>query len=262
MDGILTSVGQFPIYTQSLFVVLAFLWFGFVVYKKGVEYHYKDESLLDLVILSGILGWIMARLFFVIFNLALFKQNWLRIILLTEYPGYSFVGLLVGVVLAVLLLSYSGVVKKHEALDLIGLGLPSAMAIGEAGLVFGGSATLVWQLPREILMALLFLLGFVWLWRLEGEYRTFEWYRYRKTQAKSGFIFGSFLVLSGLVIGGFGVISGRVGELIIGGLMVILGAAYVYRRSGRSLSTDLSNLIKKIGVVYTNFKWINRRRPK
>ena len=50
MTGVLIKVGQFPVYTMSFFIVVAFLWFGFVVYKKGLEYHYKEETLFDLTI--------------------------------------------------------------------------------------------------------------------------------------------------------------------------------------------------------------------
>lgn len=247
MDGVLLKVGQFPVYIQSLFVVLAFLWFGFVVYKKGVEYHYKDESLLDLIILSGVLSWVLARLFFVAANLASFSPNWLRIILLSEYPGYSFVGLLVGVYLANLLLSYSGELKLYEGLDISFLGVAAGAAIGQIGLVFGREVSLVWQVPKELLLGLIFLVFFVWLWRLEREYRTFGWYRYRKTQAKSGFIFGLFLILFGIAIGLFG-------QLIFGILMLIFGVVLIYHRSGRMISVDIRSLIKKLPVVYTNLK--------
>ncbi len=247
MDGVLLRIGQFPVYIQSIFVVLAFLWFGFVVYKKGIEYHYKDESLLDLIILCGVLGWVLARLFFVVANLSSFSPNWLRIILLSEYPGYSFAGLLIGVYLANLLLSYSGELKLYEGLDLSSLGLAAAAAIGQVGLIFGGEVSLVWQLPKGLLLGLILLVCFVWLWRLEREYRTFEWYRYRKTQARSGFIFGSFLILFGVAIGVFG-------QFVLGILMLILGVIFIYYRSGRTLSIDIRNLIKKLPIVYTNLK--------
>lgn len=247
MDGILIKVGQFPVYIQSLFVVLAFLWFGFVIYKKGVEYHYKDESLLDLVILSGVFGWIMARLFFVALNLPTFSVNWLRVILLSEYPGYSFAGLLIGVVLANVLLSYIRELKPYEGLDLSSLGLAAGSAIGQIGLIFGGEVSLLWQIPKGLLLGLIFLVCFVWLYRLEREYRTFEWYRYRKTQARSGFIFGSFLVLFGISIGIFF-------QPVLGILMFIFGIILIYYRSGRVFAVDIRNLIKKLPIVYTKLK--------
>ncbi|MBI1872137.1 hypothetical protein HYS10_01825, partial [Candidatus Collierbacteria bacterium] len=127
------------------------------------------------------------------------------------------------------------------------LGLAAAAAIGQVGLIFGGEVSLVWQLPKGLLLGLILLVCFVWLWRLEREYRTFEWYRYRKTQARSGFIFGSFLILFGVAIGVFG-------QFVLGILMLILGVIFIYYRSGRTLSIDIRNLIKKLPIVYTNLK--------
>lgn len=255
MGEIVTRIGQLPVYTLSLFVVMSFLWFGFVVYKKGVEYHIRDESLFDLIILSGLLGWIFARFGFVIANLSIFSQNWLRIILVSAYPGYSFLGLFLGIVLADLLLSYRGEIKTYEGLDLLGLGFPAAASIWYLGLVFSGHISFVWHLPKELLLALCFLVAFVWLWKMEREYRTFEWYRFRKTQARSGFIFGAFLCFLGLILVASSlVVKINVVDLGIGAMFIVFGCVFVYWRSGRSLSHDVKALIKKKPVVYTNLK--------
>lgn len=246
MNSILLKVGQFSVYTLSFFVVLAFLWFGFVIYKKGSEYHYRDESLFDLTILAGVLAWVLARLGFVVTHWGVFSENWLRVILLSTYPGYSFFGLLVGVILADLLLSHQGELKTYEGLDLLALGLAAAGPIWQLGLVFSGHISFVWRLPKELLLALVFLLFFVWLLRLEREYRTFLWYRYRRTQAKSGFIFGAYLFLLGLVTVAASLVPKFISaDLISGGLYMLSGGIFIYWRSGRVLSHDVKSLIKK-----------------
>ena len=234
------------VYILSLFVVLAYFWYCFVVYKKGLEFRYTAETLYDLVLLSGALGWLFARLGFAIEHFSVFKINFLRLVLLSEYPGYNYLGLVVGLVLAVAILARREEIKSYEGLDLLGLGLPGAMAFERLGRVFSGEVRLVWQLPVELLQALVWLLVFVWLWRLEKEYRTFSWYRFRRTQARPGFIFGSFLFLSGLVM----MLSN---SWPLGLFGLILGAIIIYGRSGRSLSHDVK-LLPVIGKWYTKSK--------
>lgn len=233
------------VYILSLSVILAYFWYSFVVYKKGLEYRYAADSLLDLAVLSGIFSWVGARLSFVLTHLSTFQTNWLRVFLLSAYPGYDYLGLLVGLVLGLGLLSRRGEVKLSDGLDLAGLGLSGAIAFERLGRVFSGQVTLVFGVPGELLQAFLFLFIFVWLWRLEGEYRTFEWYRFRRTQAKSGFIFGSFLFLSGIVIG--------FNSLLLGAASVLVGVGVVYWQSGRSLGYDVK-LLPFVKRWYTKSK--------
>ena len=242
------------VYILSLFVVLAYFWYCFVIYKKGLEFRYTAETLYDLALLSGVLGWLFARLGFVIEHFSVFKVNFLRLVLLSEYPGYNYLGLVIGLVLAVTILARREEIKSYEGLDLLGLGLPGAMAFERLGRVFSGEVRLVWQLPLELLQALVWLLVFVWLWRLEKEYRTFSWYRFRRTQARPGFIFGSFLFLSGLVT----ILSNswpffKLPALAFGFFELILGTIIIYLRSGRSLIHDVK-LLPIIGKWYTRSK--------
>ena len=254
VNEILLNIGRLSVFTLSFFLVLAYLWYCFVVYKKGLEFRYTAETLYDLALLSGALGWLFARLGFVIEHFSVFKVNFLRLVLLSEYPGYNYLGLVIGLVLAVTILARREEIKSYEGLDLLGLGLPGAMAFERLGRVFSGEVRLVWQLPLELLQALVFLLIFVWLWRLEKEYRTFSWYRFRRTQARPGFIFGSFLFLSGLVV----MLSNswplfKLTALLFGFFGLILGTIIVYLRSGRSLIHDVK-LLPVIGKWYTRSK--------
>ena len=246
VNEILLDIGRLSVYTLSFFLVMAYFWYCFVVYKKGLEFRYASETLYDLCILSGASGWLFARLGFVIEHIAIFRVNWIRVVLLSEYPGYNYLGLLIGLILAVTILARREEIKPYEGLDLLGLGLPGAMAFERLGRVFSGEVRLVWQLPMELFQALVFLVVFVWLWRLEKEYRTFSWYRFRRTQARHGFIFGSFLFLSGWVM----ILSG---SLAFGFVGLILGTVIIYMRSGRSLVYDVK-LLPVIGRWYTRTK--------
>jgi hypothetical protein len=251
MNEILVNIGRLSVYTLSLFTVIGYFWYSFVLYKKGLEFRYSGETLLDLAILSGVFGWIGARIGYVLSNLGIFKINWLRIILLSEYPGYNYLGLVVGLILAVLLLSRREEIKFFEGLDLMGLGLSGASSFERLGRVFSGRVNLVLGLPIELLQALAFLLIFVWLWRLEKDYRTFDWYRFRKTQARPGFIFGAYLFLTDLLV-----LTSSIWPtvslygLILGGAGLIGGVVVIYSQSGRSLAHDVK-LLPIISRWYT-----------
>lgn len=242
------------VYTVSFFIALGYLWYCFVVYKKGLESRYSSQTLMDLAILSGVLGWIGARAGFVAGNFEQFRENLVRVILLADYPGYNYLGLLLGLILAVIILTRREEIKLYEGLDLTGLGLPGAIAFERLGMVFGGDVHLVWKVPAELLSALVFLVIFVWLWRLEKEYRTIAWYRFRRTQARAGFIFGAFLFLSGLLV-----ISANIWpvfliqEFFFGAVCLVTGVGLVYWRSGRSLVHD----VKLLGLTD---KWYTKRK--
>lgn len=194
------------------------------------------------------------RIGFVLSHLAIFQLNWLRIFLLAGYPGYNYFGLIIGLIIGATFLAKRGEVKLSDGFDLVGLGLPGAMALERLGRVFAEQTTPIFGLPLEIFQAFLFLLIFVWLWKLEGEYRTFEWYRFRKTQARSGFIFGAFLFLSG-----FAIVLSYVWpkpNLMVDGLglvSIVAGIVVVYIQSGRSLGHDVK-LLPLVKRWYTKSK--------
>lgn len=254
MNEILVTIGRFSVYTLSLSVVLGYFWYSFVVYKKGLEYRYSTECLLDLAIISGIFGWLGSRIGFIILHIPTFQANWLRVFLLSEYPGYDYFGLLLGLLVGVIVLVRRGEIKFYEGLDLVGLGLPGAIAFERLGRVFAGQGTLVFGAPVELLQTLFFLVIFVWLWRLEAEYRTFEWYRFRKTQARPGFIFGVFLFLSGFLILITNIYPKLNSSALGFGLASIaFGVLVVYRQSGRSLAHDVK-LLPFVSKWYTKSK--------
>ena len=155
-----------------------------------------------------------------------------------------------GILLANWLISKQGELKKYDGLDLIGLGLMAASAIQQIGVVMaGGGQQFGWksvQIPKELLGALFFLLSFVWLWRLEREYRTFTWYRYRRTQARSGFIYGAYHFLFGCVVIGLSLVPKLdLVNLLTGVGLTLIGVFFIYWRSGRTITHDVKSLIRK-----------------
>ena len=116
----------------------------------------------------------------------------------------------------------------------------------------------------ETLKGLFLALWFFFLWWAESEYRTFEWYRFRKTQAKTGFVTGAFVF-------GFGMIN-LIADLLVKRpagwyvylSMVVAGVLVVYIRSGRKLEKDWGLLRKRIkGLsIKDKSKWLKKLRRK
>jgi len=97
-----------------------------------------------------------------------------------------------------------------------------------------------------VLISFLYLLAFIYFWRVENRYRTLDWYRNDRTSARSGFIFGFSVCFWGLVYGlekallsSFSWTDGLwVGALFVGGIVL------VYIRSGRTLRDDINIIFK------------------
>ena len=246
---------------------LAFLWSGFVFYKKAIEYHENEETVFNLILLIGILSFVFARGWFVLSNLDWFAGHWIRIIFLREYPGMSGWGVLFGVFAGVLLGLKKGKKDLFNLLDLASLGLSAGIPIvyaASGALSAGPMASGV--ISAGIVKGLLLALWFFFLWWVEGEYRTFEWYRFRKTQARAGFISGVFMF-------GFGLIN-LIVELWFGSNslwpvyagIVVVGLLVVYIRSERRVKKDLELLSKSFKRLKFKkekpLKWLRKIKRK
>lgn len=234
------SLGWLNVYLFSLVILFAFLWMGFVFFKKTTENHVDEEISLDTVLLMGLLGVVMARLVFVLTNWQTFASSWARILFLNEYSGMSGWGAVLGVFLAAVIVAKKVKAELFDWLDMVSLALASALPIIEAGRLVMKQGGLLWGVVPEMLLRAVLLLGlFWWLWRLEKEYRTFEWYRHKRTQANTGFItgvlavgYGFFKIIILLLLGA----NGQWSNLWIGLVLMLLGGGVIYWRSGRGMS--------------------------
>lgn len=233
METVLLTVQGLSVYTLSAFVFLAFLWSGFVFYKKGVEYHESEETMFNAVLLMGGLSFVFARAWFVLTRLDWFTGHWIRVFFMKEYPGMSGWGVFLGVLVGVLIMVKNLKKGLYDWLDLVSLGLSAGTPIVYVALgVLSVESAVVGVMAVETVKGLFLALWFLFLWWVEGEYRTFEWYRFRKTQARTGFVTGMFLI-------GFGLANLNAG-------LVVVGALVVYIRSERRIKKDLKLLYKKL----------------
>jgi hypothetical protein len=240
MNEAILRINSIPIYGFGLLAVFSFLWGSFVFYKKASESHFDDRTILDSVVLAAFWGFILGRIAFAFLNLGMFWNHWSRLFLLTNYPGLDRFGVFVGVALG-LWLSLRKIKEKFlDWSDLMSLGVLSGASIFFAGLAI---MAFMWQF---VVLAFLFLGAFVYFWNVEGRYRTFDWYRNKKTSARSGFISGFSIALTGLLFLAEKLLTGSfvwqvgvwVGVLFVGGLVL------VYIRSGRTVADDIKIIFK------------------
>ncbi len=262
---VLVSIGPVRIYSMGLMMVLALLLAMFVVWKKMREIHVEDEMTFGVIFFGLFWGLIGARLGYIVSHFGDFGFSVLRWLWVTNYVGLSFFGgLLFGVVAVVMRLRSLGE-EVFKWLDYISLGLSLGIGIGFLGAFLNGSYLGVesdlflamsfpgWErgmLPIQLFAGLAFLGFFGWWWRIEGKYRTFEWYRSGKVTVRSGFMWFGFLIFLGLVFGLTSLVKKEILtafgfnlDLVISILVSLIGVGGIYLRSGRKLDEDLGLIV-------------------
>jgi len=240
MNEAILRINDIPIYGFGLLTVFSFLWGSFVYYKKAIGVHFEDKDILDSVVLAGFWGFILGRAVFALLNLTVFAKHWSRLFLLTNYPGIDRWGMIAGISLGLFLCVRRIKAKFLDWFDLVCLGISAGTSVFYAGLAI---LTFHWQ---YLLLAGLYLLAFVYFWRAEETYRFLDWYRYKKTSVRSGYITGLSLSVWGLLF---------LIELIVGknlswryglwsGLLFVGGLILVYIRSGRTVADDIKIIFK------------------
>lgn len=96
MLPVLFNFGPVKIYTFGVFLVLAFFWGSFLLWKNIRLTSFKEEEVFDGVFIALAGGIFFARLFFVILNFKNFGFNLLKFILINGYPGLSIYGFIFG----------------------------------------------------------------------------------------------------------------------------------------------------------------------
>jgi len=139
MLPILFTIGGLKVYTFGVFLVLAFFWGSFLLWKNIRLTVFKEDKVFD-GLFNAILGaLLLGRLVYVWLNWNRFGFSFLKFILINGYPGLSLWGAIFGGVLGLLIFS------KIEKLDFLKLAdyfaTPTllALAIGKLGAFFAGS---------------------------------------------------------------------------------------------------------------------------
>lgn len=139
MLPILLDVWVIKIYTQGIFLVLAFLWSTFLVWKNVTLTSYKEEDVFDGIFLSLLGGLLVGRIFYVALHFEDFGFDILKFILINGYPGIYPIGAIVGFVLSLYLFAVSRKITFLHFIDYIIAPLFLAIAIAKIGAFFSGS---------------------------------------------------------------------------------------------------------------------------
>lgn len=139
MLPVLLDIKYIKIYTFGVFLVLAFFWGSYLLWKLIRLTSYSEEDIFDGLfwILGG--GLVVGRLFYVIFNFKEFGFNLLKIILINGYPGLSIYGALIGGIITALLFFSSKKIKFVEVADYFVPPLLLSIAFGKLGSFFAGT---------------------------------------------------------------------------------------------------------------------------
>lgn len=98
MKPTLISLGPVDISSFGFFLMISFVVFTYVVWKKSKEKLYQEEKIFDSIFFTTLATFIGARLFYVFLNFKVFGINIFRWLLFTGYPGFYFYGgVLIGI---------------------------------------------------------------------------------------------------------------------------------------------------------------------
>ena len=82
------SIGPLAIHSFGLMVLLGVFFGGFWFWQKGREEGFKEESLMDVWLASGLVGLLLGRVWFVLSNWPEFVGNIYKMLFVTKYPGF------------------------------------------------------------------------------------------------------------------------------------------------------------------------------
>ncbi|MCL2110387.1 prolipoprotein diacylglyceryl transferase [Microgenomates group bacterium] len=262
MENILRSVlfswRGIELQTIPLFLVVGLL-SGIFVYWRKIKYdsEYSEYEAVDGFLRSLLGGYLMGRAVFVLMNidvLGLYPLNWINVVL---YPGFNELSALV---------ASGGLLfwwcKKHkfEAWMVLDFWVRSAflgfaiykLGYFAAGLGFGNATSMPWGIvfphtitphhPVQLYLAAALGIMFFVLGKIEGNYRTFLWYRGKRKTAQAGFVLSIGMISFGMINLGLSwlkpasfMMGSFMADYAIYAAFIVIGLIIMMVRSGRKI---------------------------
>jgi len=138
MLPILLNLKFIKIYTFGVFLMLAFFWGSYLLWRLTHLTSHKEEDVFDALFFCIFGGLFFGRLIYVILNFKDFGFNILKFILINGYPGLAVYGLLAGGLITLSLYCYLKKIKFKEMIDYWVSPLFLSMAVVELGSFFSG----------------------------------------------------------------------------------------------------------------------------
>ena len=151
MYPILFSIGSFHIYSLSVFLVLAWLFFSFFFWKQLRGSGIDEDKIFDLTFYTTIAALVASRALFVVLNWELFSDTWLKIFAPWVQPGFSEYGAFIGALMTIVSMSRATKVRLGHVLDAAANSFPVSILVGLIGVFLDGSVagkitTLPWAI--------------------------------------------------------------------------------------------------------------------
>jgi prolipoprotein diacylglyceryltransferase len=226
------QIGPVTISSLGVMMALGFFLGSFLVWQKGRE----EDLLMDGILLVVLAALVAARIGYVLLH-------WLEhiyLLNLVEQPGFSWLGALLGGVTALIFYCRKNKWDFYKLADLSVFGLILGLILGKIGFFLSQTAFDLSFLMEAFLLVFVYRLLVIF----DKNYRTYEWYKDKRGEAKPGFLLFSFLISTSLIFLGAGAFRAwpqffnlyQAGNLLI--ILVSLGLFY-FRSGDRNLTISL-----------------------
>jgi len=242
----LISIGPLAIHSFGLMLALGVFFGGFVLWQKGREDGFEEDFVMDSWFVAGLSGLVGGRIWHILINWPIFQGSWYKMIFLTKFPGLAYEGVLLGAILGVTIFCLRKKWNVWQFGEAVVFGYLLVEIFGWIGSFLGGSnlgkATTWWwgigfpgveykRHPVQLLLLIIFVGLYIFLRRLEKEYRSFSWYQQKKGESQPGFLIAVYLIIIGVVRLGLSYLAEGVSRWFV--LMMILsGGLILLFRSG------------------------------
>src|SRR3990167_3956926 len=139
MLPVLLDLKFIKIYTFGVFLVLAFFWGSFILWKNIRLTSQKEDEIFDGLFLALGGGLFFSRLLYVILNYDKFGFDVLKFILINGYPGLSLYGALFGSFIILYLYFLYKKISFKDTADYFITPVFIGLALGKLGSFFSGS---------------------------------------------------------------------------------------------------------------------------
>lgn len=139
MDPVLFTFRSFTVYTFGFSLTLASLVSAFLVWRRLRRFDYDDIAIVDMVLVSGALSLILARVVYVATHWSSFDSSILQMLLITYFPGLDGLGAILGIVVGVLIFTFLKQWKALDVFDSVFLAIGLGIVIIMMGSFFSGS---------------------------------------------------------------------------------------------------------------------------
>jgi phosphatidylglycerol---prolipoprotein diacylglyceryl transferase len=137
LHRMLFHIGGFTVYSYGVMLALGFIAAGVAARQRFVQQYKNPEVILDLVLAAVVGGIVGARIFYVIGHWSEFSGRLGDIFQLNMEGLVFYGGMLLGLTLAIVV-GYLRKVRFWSIMDLAGLCVPVALAIGRIGCLLNG----------------------------------------------------------------------------------------------------------------------------